>query len=242
MFSQPSDWRDYVRDDQFSVGKSFSLQRDASSSRDRLEVLEEIARSRRVIHFGFADHLSLISRKRESNTWLHDRLRACSEACAGLDINREAVDHITRHFGVDDCHVFDLLTDEVPEEVRTRAWDFVLMGEILEHTDNPVEFLGCIRNKFQGIADKLVVTVPNGLSAENVAFALRNREVINTDHRYWFSPFTLAKVGCRAGLPLNDLWTCGSTSGRGILYRALVRFVPMMRETVVAVFSLREEA
>jgi hypothetical protein len=79
-------------------------------------------------------------------------------------------------------------------------------------------------------AAEFVVTVPNALSLRNAVQALGGVERINTDHRAWFSPFTLLKVLADAGLRAQSLHGCAvSTPGtfKGRLLRALTRWRPI---------------
>jgi hypothetical protein len=238
VFNIPPDWSDFVSGTRFSAGKTFSLARQPAFSEDRLNLLEEMVRGKRVIHFGFADHPPLIESKIKSNRWLHGRLMRSAVDCVGLDCNSEAVNYVVNEIGVPGCYVYDLFEDAVPDELTKTRWDVVIMGEIIEHVDDPVFFLKEIKRKFAHIATQLLVTAPNGLSLENALFSLKNKECINTDHRYWFSPFTLTKVGYRAGLEVNRITMCGEVSGRSSLYSFLTSKIPMFRETIVAEFQL----
>jgi hypothetical protein len=51
-----------------------------------------------------------------------------------------------------------------------------------------------------------VITVPNAWTQTTMRMANRSAEIINSDHRYWFTPYTLSKVIVQAGLQLEDIY------------------------------------
>jgi Methyltransferase domain len=234
-----SDWVDYIRGRRFSSGAIFRLDKQTARCLDRMQHLESICKSKRVIHFGFADHLPLIDKKIADDRWLHGRIAKLATKCVGLDIDDDAVMHVRAAYNIDDCYIYDLFKDELPHKVAQQHWDILVLGEVLEHVDNPTIFLSTLREKFMGLVDCIVLTVPNALSFENMMFALGGKECINTDHRYWFSPYTLVKIGYAANLSVVDLIMCGETKGRSFFYRMAMTRIPIMRETIIGVFELR---
>lgn len=210
---------------------------------DRIEWLVKRTDGSAVIHFGFADHIGLIDSKRRQGRWLHARLDERATACVGLDLNAEAIAHIQATNPSLECYRFDLYTDEVPASVQNRKWDFIVLGEILEHVDDPVGFLKLINNKFSPFCERLVVTVPNALSAENIILAFKNIEYINSDHRFWFSPFTLGKVITQAGLDIEEITiAAGHLNQLDWLRRLLSRRWSGMGDTLIATIRLDRAA
>ena len=41
----------------------------------------------------------------------------------------------------------DIINDDIPS-LKKEKWDYLIMGEILEHIDNPVSFLTKINEKY----------------------------------------------------------------------------------------------
>lgn len=231
-------WKSFVAGDDFSSSARFTLSDTSSKSEDRIDLLCNLSAGKKVIHFGCADHVPLIKDKVQGGRWLHQRLEESSKKIVGLDYNLEAIEYISTVLGRQDCLPFDLHRDDVPETLKSEIWDALIMGEILEHVDDPVDFLHRLSGKFQGMCRQIIISVPNCFSWENIGYSLRNKEFINTDHRYWFSPYTIAKVAHRAGIEVADIYMCGSTSGRSSLYRFMVNRTPMLRETLVATLDL----
>ena len=89
-------------------------------------------------------------------------------------------------------------------------WDYLVAGEIVEHLDNPVEFLRLLNERYKQRVDKIIITVPNAFRINNLTFSMKGQECINTDHRYWFTPYTICKVVHRANFVIEQLLYTGS--------------------------------
>ncbi|MBM4776221.1 MAG: class I SAM-dependent methyltransferase [Archangiaceae bacterium] len=236
--------RQYLAGQRFSNGLRVSVGRGQVGGSTRFEVLDRLVRGRSVLHVGFADHLELIKQKREQGRWLHDRLLRSCRQVAGVDINVEAVEFV-RSLGISDVYAADLL-GEVPQVLRQNSWDLILLGEVVEHLDNPVGFLSAIRAAWQSPETKLLVTVPNAFSVINIRMAMQNIEYINTDHRFWFTPFTISKVLRRAGWNVETLDLCQFDAlpeglrrfdPRDLVGRVGLSQVPLLRDTIVVTAS-----
>jgi SAM-dependent methyltransferase len=166
---------------------------------ERLDTLENLCGGKRVLHLGCTDHLPLIDARLASGRHLHARLtKSCAE-CVGIDINQDSIDHLRDEHGIDNIINMDILADALPARIAESRWDYIVLGEILEHVDDPVRFLSELRERFGACCDSIIITVPNAFGRRAVKPYLRDRiELINSDHRYWFSPYTLLKVMYRA--------------------------------------------
>jgi SAM-dependent methyltransferase len=192
-------WRPYLEGTAFSRGLTLSLSPHDQPVQSHLEVIKEALAGKTVIHVGCCDHLPLIDQKRAQGTWLHDTLCGFTRRCLGLDINREAVDYLTARLGYKDIICHDLTSPALPPEITSRKWDAMFMGDMLEHLDDPVQFLSEVHGIYKGQVDRLLVSGPHAFSFQNFMFMLKNQECVNTDHRYWFTVYTLAKILTRAG-------------------------------------------
>jgi len=231
----------YLEGKAFSNGYSVNVANRRGPLYKRLETLEAIVKNKRVIHMGFADHLPLIKSKIEHNNWLHKRLIDSAEKCWGIDIDEEAVSFVRNEIGIDEVIHLDVVNEGVPYILQNVHWDYMIIGEVLEHIDNPVQFISVIREKYQGIVDKIIITVPNAHDIFNIRNIFKGIECINSDHRYWFTPYTLAKVGIRAGLKIDSFSYTQSYLPNNIISRFLVARFPMFREGVMMVFNTRDE-
>lgn len=193
-------------------------------------------KNKSIIHLGCADHLDLIMKKISNNTWLHKILTENAAECIGIDINKEAIDYIKNNAGFSNVYYCDILNG-LPEEFSTKKWDYLILGEILEHVKNPSDFLEDIRAKYSGVIEKIIITVPNALRIENFKFALQNIEFINSDHYYWFTPYTLSKIVYQAGYKINEVYLANGfpfslKAQLRLKYYLLQRF-PLLRDTIV---------
>ncbi|WP_425883690.1 class I SAM-dependent methyltransferase [Parabacteroides sp. ASD2025] len=184
---------EYLDGTKFSSSLDIKLKKSLYEEKTRIEKLLEILKGKRVIHLGFTDHIPLIAEKIKKGQWLHGLLdRVCSE-CYGVDINLEAVDYVKSNYNYPNVICADISATDILKS-KSGVWDFILLGEILEHIDNPVSFIKGIRMDYEGKINKIVVTVPNILNVSAMNYMKKGIEHINTDHRYWFTPYTILKV------------------------------------------------
>lgn len=237
----------FLKGTDFSNGLKIQIATRNDIAMDRLTLLEKLWSENKIIHLGCADHLPLIEMKIKKNIWLHARLCRVSKRCLGIDLDRSGVDFIRQTLGYEDVLFLDI-TKEDSDLIKEEKWDFIVLREVLEHIDNPVEFLGAIREKYKDVIKKMIITVPNAFSFSNFKQALFNKEVINTDHRYWFTPYTLAKVVTMSGARPEEFYFCNYFPDNlsikdllnihGIIERAILRVFPALRPTIVMVVAL----
>lgn len=199
----------------------------------RGDVLARWAMGRRVLHVGFADHVPLIASRMADGSWLHARLSRSASMCQGIDISPEAV-NTARALGFDNVHALDIFAPDALATLDRWQVDLVMVPDVIEHVPDPAGFLRRLAQCLP--AAEFVVTVPNALSLRNAVQAAGGLERINTDHRVWFSPFTLLKVLADAGLRAESLHGCpvsppGSTKGR--LLRALMQWRPIWSDVLL---------
>lgn len=116
---------------------------------------------------------------------------------------------------------------------------------MLEHIDNPCLFLSDVQKKYHGIVDRLVITVPNALSYQNMKYTFLNKEYINTDHRYWFTPYSLGKIVTLVGMEVEKFFFCVpfprnngvfyALNPKSILFDFICKHYPPTRETLLMV-------
>lgn len=198
----------YLKGELFSSIYLFKL-KGGSVPQTRIEWLRKILAGKKVIHFGCIDHLPLIEQRRQSNAWLHEEISKVCSKVVGIDIVQEGIDYMNKA-GFESYNA-NVVTEDVPVPVKAEKWDYLVAGEVLEHIGDPVEFLKAIKFKYGPITERIIITVPNALSYSNFRRALRDVEMINTDHRFWFSGYTLAKVATDAGIEVEGFDFCVDT-------------------------------
>ena len=226
----------------FLSGKKFSssvpLRLDGESHEvSRLEFIKKTVIGKKVLHVGCVDHSpEKVQEKLADNTWLHKMIMDRASHCAGVDIQQEGVKFIKESLNIQDVYYCDITKDKV-EGVTDVDWDYVVLGEMLEHVDDPVNFLAKIRSNLNFKNTKLIITVPNAFFYKNFKAALKGFEDINSDHRYWFTPYTLSKVVMCAGYEVDEIHLTQDsppTLSRFFPYFILKKY-PFLRSKVVMV-------
>lgn len=172
---------------------------------DRVQFLTALAAKKKVIHLGCLDHLPVIEQKILNGQWLHKKLTESASTCIGIDTNEETKEYVETRHGYTNIILGDFTKNKLPQ-LTSQQWDYAILGEILEHIDNPVAYLQSIRELYSDCIDTIVITVPHAWSQTAMQMANQSAEIINSDHRYWFTPYTLAKVIHQSGLQIEDIY------------------------------------
>jgi len=230
---------DYLRGSSFNENITFKF--DFSLPvRHRQDILLALAQGRRVLHVGCCDHVQLLEQKLANGTWLHGQLSDVATQCVGVDIDVHAVSRVRELSGYQNIYCGDVTEDEGIEQIIGETFDYAILGEVLEHIGNPVNFLHRLLSRYRNNIKNVVITVPNAFCAGNIKNALRTTETINSDHRFFFTPYTLSKVAWDAGLtPVNVQMAHYSTAGR--MKRALLRRFPLLAQDIVYIGTHRND-
>lgn len=192
----------------FNSGLRVKVKQEEKLLFNRIQLLGDTVLNKSVLHLGATDHAENIEHKINAGEWLHGVISENADKCVGVDINQAAIEKIAARYNIDNIINWNILEETVPSEIADIDWDYILLGELLEHIDNPVEFLSVLREKLNPIANSVIITVPNAWQYLNCKQALKGVEIINSDHRYYFSPYTICKVATRAGLIPRELTMC----------------------------------
>ncbi|MEM7406053.1 MAG: methyltransferase domain-containing protein [Pseudomonadota bacterium] len=227
----------YLRGEQFSNGlrAEFTFDQSDYVLHSRISWLTERCRGRRVVHVGCVDHdIAMVEHKRARGKWLHGELMEAAERVLGVDIDAEGLAALEQKFGIDDLLSANLLTDPC-EPIFAEKWDIMLLAEVLEHIGDPVTFLRTLRERFGGVANEFIITVPNAFAEEIVAAARNGTEVVNSDHRFWFTPYTIAKLCIDAGLVPEEVVLCrnGVIKRRSLLKNRRLAARPFTRNNII---------
>jgi hypothetical protein len=233
----------YLNGEKFSNGYRIGFDYDEQDRlyRSRIDVLSELCADRQVIHLGCVDHdVKQIRKKLKRNKWLHKRLCDVSERCLGIDISEDGIRYLREKLGFDDVSVIDITAGK-DSTITSQPWDYLLIPEVLEHIDNPVAFLSAIRDNYRDHIRQVVITVPNAFSRDINRLARKGFEGINTDHRYWFTPYTLSKVVTQAGISIDNIIMCkgGIVKKRSFIRNRYFRKHPLLRGNIVLLGQFR---
>jgi len=189
----------------FNFDVSFLSERQIIKS--RIETTLSVLKGKKVLHIGCADHIESIEKKMKSGNHVQMLLEKKCAMCIGIDNNEQAINYLKKQYGISNIIYADVLDPHFQnEEVFSNTWDYILLGEVLEHINNPVFFLEQLKKKFKSCVRKILISVPNAYGQVTIqAYKSRKIEFINSDHRFWFSPYTLAKVMHQSGISLDKI-------------------------------------
>lgn len=140
--------------------------------------------------------------------WLHNILRKHSSSVVGVDIIQERIDEL-RSKGFNIVHYNEL-------EKLNQKFDVILMGDVIEHVDNPVGF---IANYSAYLNDKgiMVITTPNAKRAfDFVNILISGKYWHNEEHTFWLCPKTMIEVAERAKMDISEFyWLAPYRFGEG---------------------------
>lgn len=224
----------YLNGEAFSSGAKIQLNIN-SPLRHRDNVLQAAVAGKKVLHIGFVDHLPVIDEKIKRGIWLHQKLIDSASLCVGIDINQKGIKHLKENHQIGNIYCLDILRDELPEELSNNRFDIILLPDVIEHIPNPQIFLNGLRAKLGNLCDQIIITTPNAFRLENFLNNLIRKEVINSDHRFWFTPFTISKILYDSGFSIEHMDYCqhGRYGLRKLIQKILIKVFPTFRDTLI---------
>lgn len=213
---------------------------------DRDQFIVDRCRDKRVLHLGCIGDINRFG----TGTSLHGRIAKAAMAVIGIDISRDAVEALHAQ-GVSnlihgDIQELDRLHIGVPIHV-------IVAGEVLEHLPNPGRCLEGISALLRNGGGEAIITVPNAFSLRGiVAVLLHHRELVRSDHHFYFSYVTLSALLTRHGLSPVEWFTYSNLHARArglrkfvkiVLNLTIFRILPFTAEgLIVVVRSTKEKA
>ncbi len=236
----PADIHEFLAGQKYSnaLQIAFEFEEEDYKYRTQIDLLCDMAKDKKVVHLGCVDHnVETIKHKIKRKKWLHSRLCQSAERCHGIDIEPEGIRFIQEDLGFNDTSCIDIFSDQFANIAEGESWDYLFIPEVLEHIDSPSEFLRGIATRYSRNFEKIVITVPNGISQDNWKLARKGLEVINSDHRFWFSPFTLAKTVSAAGMVVEKILMCrhGTINWRALRRNRFYKKNPLLRNDILCV-------
>lgn len=209
----------FLRGESISNGHKIKVDWQKLVSRNTL--LVDLCKEKTVLHLGCADHIDLIEKKRKRGNYLHDLIQSSAKKIVGCDVNENALLKM-RELGISDLYT--------PDNLPIQTYDTVIIPDVIEHIGDVKQFLLSIK-KYD--ASEFVFTTPN-------AYRLINRkywqhELINTDHHYWFSPYTLSKILIDANFDIKNIYYTDSFSLFTPIGNLLKFIFPLTRDGLLIV-------
>jgi hypothetical protein len=188
----------YLKGEAFQNNLNVVIGKEKHEIISREATIIDLIRGKDVIHIGCSDHIQIINSKIRNNIWLHKLITENARKCFGIDIDKESIDYIKKELGYQNVYYGNILTDEF-KDLKENKWDYAVFGEIIEHLDDPVSFLKVFKAKYGENVSRFIITVPSIYNKRQFINMKNYREVINSDHRFWFTPYTISKVLVSAG-------------------------------------------
>lgn len=203
---------------------------------DPFPFILDIASGKRVLNVGASGGVEhYLPEYRES--WLHHRLANVAAELVGIDIDAESVAFAALH-GV------ELLVEDCETCLFTRAFDVVVMSDVIEHVNDP---LRAINNLAKQLAPGgcLLITTPNPTHYGLVIRAwLGIHTTVYYDHVSAFLPEHFQAICTRLGLRLTDVvffshldTRSAANSVKSRLARLFGRLVPRSHCTFLVVIQ-----
>lgn len=186
-----------VRQLRYTPLEHLSVQRPV----DRIRYITNACAGRKVLDLGAMDETAWQG-KRGRGTWLHEEISRAASRVDGVDNStlvpaeglRTGTNSIIRRGDVCDPERLVAELEEPPE--------VIVAGELIEHLENPLQFLKRFATTARLSGKTLILSTPNATALHNVLIGLIRRESTHPDHLSIFSYKTLTTLCMRAGF--ND--------------------------------------
>lgn len=198
------DLKKYFLDEKFNSALKVTIADKKENLQESINFLKELALHKNVIHIGAVDHQDSIDRKIQKGNWLHQHFMEVADKCVGIDINQEGIEYLKSHYGIQNIYCADILKDSL-SFLDEQNWDIAFLPDVLEHIPDVFSFLQKLHERLKNKCEYFCLTVPNAFCLRNIVNAFKGIEKINSDHKYWFTPYTIGKLMAQAGFEVQEI-------------------------------------
>ncbi|MDH7552999.1 MAG: methyltransferase domain-containing protein [Spirochaetota bacterium] len=226
---------DFLKGKYFSNGQSFKFESENKELINLIQYIHTNLKEKRVIHVGACDHINLIDQKIKNNIYLHKIITEVAQICYGIDIEKEVIKYLSENYCINNIYYYDVIKGEnLPFHISDK-FDYLLLFDVIEHIGDPVSFIQQIKNIFIGKVEKVVITVPNAFVLNNVKNIFKNIELVNTDHRFWFTIYTISKVLTDAGINVENIIFINRyyVPKKNVFLKFILKKFPLLRDTIL---------
>jgi len=165
---------------------------------DRIEFIARACAECRVLDLGAMDETAWAA-KRGRGTWLHEKIGGTALGVDGIDNSAQVPTEGLRTGPNSTIRRGDIADPVSVVAALERTPDVVVIGELIEHLENPLQFLRRLAGIERLSGKTLILSTPNATALHNVLIGLAQRESTHRDHLCIFSYKTLATLCTRAG-------------------------------------------
>lgn len=215
---------EYLAGSKLNTGYTFDFTEHLIPSVHDLEgkaqFILSLCEGKKVLHVGCMDHPGEMQRKIEGGSHLHMQLNEVAADLVGTDIDISEFERLFA-LGLEKSKLvrFDI------EVLSSESFEITLIPDVLEHVKNVAEFLSSLRTLN---TQRILITVPNAYSLQNRLFL--RKEIINSDHRQLYSPYSLIKTLTDAGFQFENLYLIDAVGRRNPVKWILLKLFPIFRE------------
>ena len=214
----------------------------------RLDFIKRISKGKSVLHLGCTNWPYTLEAI-EAGTLLHKDLAEVSRELYGFDFDQEGIDVLASK-GFDNLYRADL--QKLSDVQLDKKFDVIIAGEMIEHLNNPGEFLAGIK-RFMNRDTQLVITTINAYSGMRFfVYGLRGHkgtlEPVHPDHVAYYSYSTLKLLVERHGFEvakfvfydLGDEHRPHNGKLRNFINDVCVKIAPQWADGVIAVCKIAD--
>lgn len=133
----------------------------------------------------------------EQPSWKHRMLKEVCSSVTGVDILEEPVKILnSRGYDIRLC-------DATSDEDLGNRYDFVVLGDVIEHVENPVKLLR-FSSRHLKEGGKIIAKTPNPHYIDNFIKVMKNKPFVNFEHIAWYTPTMALELARRAGCKLGS--------------------------------------
>lgn len=169
------------------------------------DMLLELCKNKSVLHIG-ATSSPYHCIKEEKGELLHQKLQKITKTIIGIDVDREAIKYLKLR-GISDIYYGDIVKGEYEIELKKLNFDIILMGDVIEHLDNPGIALKNLLELFKKDT-MLILTTPNVMCFQNIKYILLGKENVHPDHTFWPSYKTMRHLFYKYDLNIKYFTYC----------------------------------
>lgn len=188
---------------------------------NRNKYLEKLVKDKTVLHCGASEGSDTRAMNRQKNNWLHSRLKAVAKKVVGVDI--DPIEDIKY------CNLSDAMSCSDIMYVAGNKFDYIILGEVIEHLTNPGIVLGNLK-MFEG---ELVITTPNVFSIRKFVSALFGKEVVSKTHTCYYSFKTLNHLLNQYGYKVTRQETYSYLGKFGFIQQIFYKLFPLLTDGII---------